>query len=138
MKEQNNVIQKVIKYMEDNLEADLDLEQISRHVGYSKFHLNRIFTEEVGCTIYKYLQSKRLTLAAKKLETTDIPITQIAYEAGYNSQQAFTLAFRQLYDYPPQAYRKLIITKTMKNKISLYYDRNTSNIYLFRLEVNAA
>jgi transcriptional regulator GlxA family with amidase domain len=138
LKEQNKVIQEVINYMEDNLESDLDLNQISKHVGYSKFHLNRIFTEEVGCTIYKYLQTKRLTLAAKKLTTTDYSITQIAYEAGYNSQQAFTLAFRQLYEYPPLTYRKLSMAKTVGHSLTLLSDKNVLKHSFYRMEVMAA
>lgn len=40
-----DIINKVIDYIENNLESEIDLEMIAQHVGYSKFHLNRIFTE---------------------------------------------------------------------------------------------
>ena len=78
------IVKKVIDYIEDNLENEIDLDKIAENIGYSKFHLNRIFTEETGYTIYKYLQMRRLTIAAQKLVDTEKPITQIAYEAGYN------------------------------------------------------
>ena len=52
--------------------------------------LNRVFTEQTGVTIYKYLQNRRLTVAAEKLVKTNEPITQIAYEAGYGTQQSFS------------------------------------------------
>lgn len=68
---------------------------------------NRIFSEYTGITIYKYLQSRRLTIAAEKLTETNEPITQIAYEAGYNSQQAFSHAFKQVCMYPPKVYRSI-------------------------------
>lgn len=87
------IVKKVIDYIEDNLETDIDLEKIAESSGYSRFHLNRVFTEETGCTIYKYLQARRLTVAAEKLVDTKKPIAQISYEAGYNSQQAFSLAY---------------------------------------------
>lgn len=106
MNKRKEITEKVIDYIEENLEKEIDLETIAENIGYSKFHLNRIFTEEAGRTIYKYLQMRRLTVAAEKLVNTDRPIAQISYEAGYNSQQAFTLAFRQLYLYPPKTYRK--------------------------------
>ncbi len=110
MKKNYDIVQKVIQYMEENLDEELTLDTISKQIGYSKFHLNRIFTEETGYTMHKFIQSRRLTLAAGKLTTTTTPIAQIALEAGYHSQQAFTLAFRQIYQYPPQTYRKLAPT----------------------------
>lgn len=45
-------------------------------------------------------------MAAQKLVETEKPIIEIAYEAQYASQQAFTLAFHQLYLETPQIYRK--------------------------------
>ena len=45
-------------------------------------------------------------MAAQKLVETEQPIVEIAYEAHYDSQQAFTLAFRQLYECTPNIYRK--------------------------------
>ncbi|WP_243140817.1 helix-turn-helix domain-containing protein [Candidatus Galacturonibacter soehngenii] len=110
MKKNYDIVEKVIHYMEENLDEELTLDTISKHVGYSKFHLNRIFTEVTGYTMHKFIQSRRLYLAARKLTTTTTPIAQIALEAGYHSQQAFTLAFRQIYQYPPQTYRKLAST----------------------------
>lgn len=114
----NDIIVKMIDYIEDNLENNLKLDDISKKAGYSKFHLNRMFSDYVGCTIYKYAQQRRLTLAAEKLVYTDKPITDIAYETGYNSQQAFTLAFRQLYGCPPWEYRVLNIYTPKFNRFS--------------------
>ena len=106
MESKREIVNKVIAYIEENLEEQLDLDEISRSAGYSKFHLNRMFSEVTGSTIHRYVQSRRLTLAAEKLVGTGLPIAQIACEAGYHSQQAFTLAFRQLYLYPPRVYRE--------------------------------
>lgn len=97
MKNQKHTVRKVIDYIEEHLEEKLNLEQIAEHAGYSRFHLNRIFMEETGDTIHKYVQERRLTMAAEKLVDTDMDITQIAYDAGYQSQQAFSLAFKQVY-----------------------------------------
>jgi len=65
-----------------------------------------MFAEKVGCTIHKYIQMRRLTEAARKLVETEKPVVEIAFEANYNSQQAFILAFKQEYLYTPQVYRK--------------------------------
>ena len=119
MTAQKDVVKQVIEHIESNLEKELDLEAIAQAAGYSKFHLNRLFARETGCTIYKYLQARRLTVAAEKLVKTTLPIAQIAYDAGYNSQQAFTLAFKQLYVYPPKLYRERGIFRPKQQRISL-------------------
>lgn len=119
-------IKKIIDYIENHLDSQLSLDEIAKEAGYSKFHLNRVFLEWVGCTIYKYIQMRRLTVAAEKLVYTQKPIIEIAYEANYSSQQSFTFAFRQLYGHPPQAYRaiKVHIPKCgkfeLKSKLVLY------------------
>lgn len=121
MKDQKEVAKKVIDYIEKNLEKEINLDNISKNIGYSKFYLNRIFTEQTGITIYKYLQKRRLTIAAEKLVKTDKPITQIAYEAGYDSQQSFSLAFKQIYLYPPKTYRNIGVFTPKQNRISMYH-----------------
>lgn len=119
MKQQKEIVKKVLNYIEDNLENEINIDKIARNVGYSKFYLYRIFSESTGITIYKYLQSRRLTIAAEKLIKTNEPITKIAYEAGYDSQQAFSLAFKQLYVYPPKIYRSIGVFVPKQNRISL-------------------
>ena len=120
MKNQKHTVRKVIDYIEEHLEEELNLEQIAEHAGYSRFHLNRIFMEETGGTIHKYVQERRLTMAAEKLVNTDMDITQIAYDAGYQSQQAFSLAFKQVYLCPPGAYRKRGIYLPAKKRIQMH------------------
>lgn len=119
MKSNKEAARRVIEYIEMNLDKEIDLNAISRDAGYSKHHLNRMFMEETGCTIYKYLQLRRLTVAAQELVGSDKAIAQIACEMGYQSQQAFTLAFRQLYLCPPKAYRDRGIFVPKQNKLTL-------------------
>ena len=80
----DRIIQKVASYIEQHIEEDLSLDKIAEALNYSKFYIARTFAEETGCTIYKYIQGRRLTLAAKKLVETEEPIIEIAYEAHYN------------------------------------------------------
>ncbi len=115
---ERTVAEKTQDYIEKHLEEDLSLDKIAEALNYSKFYMVRVFSEKTGTSIYKYIQKCRLEQAAKKLTETDVPIAQIAYEAHYNSQQAFTHAFRQLYFCTPQAYRK--------NNISMFGGRMTA------------
>lgn len=102
----NIVVEQITEYIENHLEEELSLEKISKELNYSKFYMARIFSEIKHCTIYKYIQEKRLSEAARKLVDTDKSIIEIAYEAQYNSQQAFSLAFQQKYSCSPGKFRK--------------------------------
>lgn len=101
----NTVAQKVVDYIETHLDENLSLDKIAGALNYSKYYIARSFHEETKCTIYKYVKGRRLTLAAQKLVETERPIVEIAYEAHYDSQQAFTLAFKQFYECTPKIYR---------------------------------
>ena len=122
----NTVVENIINYIEQHLDEDLSLDKIAKDLNYSKYYIARIFAEETDSTIYKYIQGRRLTVAAQKLTETSKPIVQIAYEAHYNSQQAFTLAFSQLYMCPPQEFRKNGTFYPKRSKINmcslLYYN----------------
>ena len=115
----NAVVKKVVDYIETHIDEDLPLDKIANAFNYSKFYIARIFTEETKCTFYKYIQGRRLTLAAQKLVETEQPIVEIAYEAHYDSQQAFTLAFKQFYECTPKIYRKNGVFYPKQSKISM-------------------
>ena len=101
------VISKVIDFIEEHLTTDdLDLEEIADAASYSKYHFHRMFLNIVGCTLHQYIQKRRLTEAAWQLVYTNKPIIDIAFMAGYETQQSFTLAFKRLYLESPQLYRK--------------------------------
>jgi len=104
--EKPEIVDRIIGYVEENLDQELALDHIEQEFNYSKYYLNRLFAEQTGMTLHKYITRRRLTEAARKLAETKEAITEIAYEAGYTSQQAFTLAFHQLYQSTPRGYRR--------------------------------
>lgn len=106
MMSENQIVKKTADYIELHLAEDLSLNKIARELNYSKFYIARTFAEETGTTVHKYIQGRRLSTAARQLVESDRPITDIAYEAGYSTPQAFSQAFRRLYLCPPQSYRK--------------------------------
>lgn len=87
----------VIDYIEGHLSEKLDLETVAKAVHYSKYHLHRVFAQAAGLTIHDYALRRQLTEAAKLLVYSDRSILEIALSAGYESQQAFTSAFREMY-----------------------------------------
>ena len=90
-------IETVIDYIESHLDEKLDLEKVSEAVHYSKYHLHRMFTNTVGMTIHDYVQRRQLTEAAKLLVFSSNPIIEVAFFCSYESQQAFSSAFKSMY-----------------------------------------
>lgn len=119
-------INQILSYIEDNLDEEITLDKIATEFSYSKFYIARLFKEQVGSTLHKYIQNRRLTEAALQLVETDMPIIEIAYEAHYTSQQAFTKAFLQEYSYTPQVYRRTQPFYPKQKKITLLSDFHTS------------
>ena len=103
---QESVVRLVVAYIEAHLFEEMEIEKIAKELNYSKFYIARAFRAYTGGTIYKYIQGRRLTEAARMLVETNMPIVDIAYEICYQSQQAFTQAFHQVYLCTPQVYRK--------------------------------
>ena len=95
----------VINYIENNISEKMSLSTIARAVGYSKYHLHRMIVETVGLSIHDYVQRRQLTEAAKLLVFSKKSILEISLIAGYESQQAFTNIFKQMYKKTPNEYR---------------------------------
>lgn len=100
-------IETVIDFIENHLDGKLELDTVAASVHYSKYHLHRMFTETVGMTIHDYVGRRQLTEAAKLLVFSKKSIIDIALICGYESQQAFTSAFKAMYKMPPAEYRDL-------------------------------
>ena len=106
MQNQIENVMTIINYIEDHLTENPDLDTIAEAMHYSKYHMHRVFAEETGLTIHNYMQRRRLTEAAKLLVFSEKPIMEIALIAGYESQQAFTAVFKEMYKKTPGKYRE--------------------------------
>lgn len=111
------ITKRILLYVEDHLDQELSLEKIAQALNYSKYYIARTFKEHTGMTLHKYIQSRRLDDAARKLAETKQPIVEIAFEAGYSTQQAFTQAFRCMYAVTPQEYRRIGIFDSKQIRI---------------------
>ena len=79
--------------LERDLENPPSLEMLADEVGCSPFHLSRIFAEEAGMSIPRYLRTKRIDRAAELLKTGKANVTEAAMAVGYSSLSAFNKAF---------------------------------------------
>ncbi len=89
-----------------HLDDAVDLDALAHRAATSTFHFHRIFRAMAGETPLALSRRLRLERAAHQLSTTDKPVTSIAFDAGYDSHEAFTRAFRTAFAASPTAFRR--------------------------------
>ena len=95
-----------VAYIEDHLEAELTLQEVADHVGYSVFHFCRSFQGITGEAVMEYVRKRRLSEAAGALLAGEQSILTVALAFGYDSQAAFTRAFKRAYGLTPGTFRR--------------------------------
>ena len=99
-------MQRVLDYIDQHLDGDLDLETVSRVAAFSKFHFHRQFSATFGLSVHRYVQLARLKRASHRLAKDAQSVTEIAMDAGYDAPDAFARAFRQRFGQSPSSFRK--------------------------------
>lgn len=101
-----NPVNKALWFIASHSAGDIDLDDIARSAGVSRFHLLRAFGAATGYSIMRYVRGLRLTEAARQLASGADDILSVALDAGYSSHEAFTRAFRDQFGQTPEAVRK--------------------------------
>jgi AraC family transcriptional regulator len=96
-------------FMHANIAEDVSLEDLAAEAQLSQFHFARMFKQSVGVPPRVYLTRIRMEKACELLEKTDLPVTQIAFEVGYASNQAFARVFFKERNMTPTAYRRAVL-----------------------------
>lgn len=102
-------LQNVIEYISNNIDHnEIDLDKVSRIACFSKYHFHRIFTANIGMSLQQYIRWLRLKRAAHQLIVEkDKPLIEIAINAGFESHEAFTRAFKKISGVNPSTFRSL-------------------------------
>ena len=105
--EDGNEYNRILLYLNEYyMSADLD--DICRHFHRSRSHISHLFKKQTGMTLRAYCNKLKLEKAKLLLETTDMPIIQIALDSGFNDVSYFINLFRQKNGVSPLVYRKNI------------------------------
>lgn len=100
-------INKVLTYIEQHLDDDLNVKTLSGVAYLSVYHFHRIFSAFTDMSLAKYVQYMRLRQAAYQLIfTKDISIVDIALKSGFGSHEAFCRAFKRHCGLSPSEFRK--------------------------------
>ncbi|MCI1723016.1 MAG: AraC family transcriptional regulator [Lachnospiraceae bacterium] len=97
-----------IRYLNENLQANLRLEDLAQVSGYSLSRFKVKFKKEIGVTPAEFITLQKLDEAKKQLRETDKNITEIAYDLGFSSSNYFSSVFKKIEACTPQYYRKKV------------------------------
>ena len=99
-------LEEVVRYIAEHLDEPINLGDLADLACLSWFHFHRVFQALLGETVGEMSRRLRLERACESLRTTDEPITELAFEAGYSTHEAFIRAFRTAFGCTPSTMRK--------------------------------
>jgi transcriptional regulator GlxA family with amidase domain len=97
-------IDKALKYIKGNLTEDLSLQKVADHVLLSPIHFHNCFKTAIGKTLHEYVEEQRIKAAINLLLTTELTLTEIAFQCGFSSQSYFSYVFKRNMGVPPRKY----------------------------------
>jgi AraC family transcriptional regulator len=94
-----------IRLVESDAARPLALKEMATIAGMSKYHFLRVFRRLTGVTPHRYLISVRLRRAALALASSQLPVVEIALDAGFGDLSTFNRRFRTTFGSTPTQYR---------------------------------
>ena len=94
-----------LDYLESHFMYDLTPRDAASHVSLSVFHFSRLFQEAIGMSFKRYLGNLRVGKALVMLKDTDLPVTRIASECGFDSIRTFNRVFQAVKGCTPSSLR---------------------------------
>lgn len=105
-----STIEKARDFLFLNFNKDVSLQQLADHCCVSLFHFSRIFKAVMNQSPHQYLTELRLTHSKRLLQSTQQPITEIAFLCGFNSLEHFTTSFKNKFNTSPKVIRSGLVT----------------------------
>ena len=123
----NNTDRERMKYMltfiHKNYSEDISLGDIAKEAFIGEREALRCFARTIGTSPIEYLQKYRIYTAAELLRKSELPVTEICLQAGFNSPSYFSKIFCRMLGMTPREYRKNKLNLDIKNKIFLLDDK---------------
>ncbi len=99
-------VERALKLIEEGALDSGNVEKLAERLGVGARHLSRLFADHIGASPLQTAQTLRIGRAKRLLDETTLPITEIAFKAGFGSVRRFNAAFQKLYGRPPSSMRR--------------------------------
>ena len=93
------------EFIDDCYHLPLDLDQISRQACLSRYHFLRLFRQVFDRTPHQYLTERRIKRAKELLGSSQLSVTDVCFEVGFESLGSFSTLFHRHVGRPPISYR---------------------------------
>ena len=100
------VIENTVEYIKNNLTSDLNLERLATEAKFTPTYFHKLFKASTGKNLHDYIEEIRIKKSINLLISTNMTLTQIAYECGFSSQSYFGYAFKRRMGTSPRRYAK--------------------------------
>lgn len=127
------MVSEICKYIRDNMDKDISLEELANHFGYSKYHLSRKFKQETGYSYKQYLEALKIERSIASIIENDRNVTEVFIESTHESSGTFSNTFKKLTGLSPILYKKSIallvetLLKAIKSKGEIVYRRESAS-----------
>jgi len=110
----------VVAWIEQQLDHPLTLEQVAARAGLSPYHFSRLFTARMGRSVMAYVRGRRLVRCARRLcHEPGLKLVDLAFDGGFESQEAFTRAFKRLFGVSPGRFRSGFAVEPLESQTTM-------------------
>ncbi len=103
----NSIIEKANKYIEENYNKDLPLEEVAREVNLSPYYFSRFYKEESGINFSDKLVNVRMEKAKELLRKEEYSVKDVCYMVGYMEPNYFSKIFKKVTGVTASEYKKM-------------------------------
>lgn len=107
-------VREVVRYITQNLHHPLSVEGLAQQVHLSAVHLSQLFRRQMGQPIMRFVEAQRIGRARELLQTTQLPIKQVASMTGFENPLHFSTRFRLNTGRSPRQYRRVGLASTAR------------------------
>ena len=86
---ENELINKILSYVENNFKEDITLKTLSKYFGYAEGHLSRVFHRYVKISFPRYVNQRRIDYIQQKQQSENKALSQLIFESGFKSFQTY-------------------------------------------------
>lgn len=102
LEKEGRLILDIINYLNENFKQPITLDSLAKRFHYSKFHFSKLFDKYFHCTLKYYLNTLRVNYVAENLHTSQLSLTELIYEAGFNSSSTFYRYYKLIFSSSPK------------------------------------
>ncbi len=96
----------IISYIEAHIKAEkIDYNELEKKIGFSLVHIRDLFQRNTGCSLAKYVRTRRIMNSAFELIHSERSIMDIALQYGFNNHESYTRAFKKIVGVTPSEFR---------------------------------